>query len=292
MTNPIRTIGLFGKYGDDNIGDRINELAGFLLDRGLKVVIESGTAERFQILGCTNLPLDEIGTEIDLAIIIGGDGTLLNVARSIVVHDVPMVGVNLGRLGFLTDISPSEMVEEIGKILDGDYELEHRTLLVADVMRAGKIIHSSRAFNDVIVNKGNLARLIDFETYIDGEFVNSMRADGIIVATPTGSTAYALSAGGPILHPSLAAMVLVPICPHTLSDRPIVISDSSVAEIVITVLGGQQAYLTFDGQASFSLQEQDHVFVRKMEMPISLIHPSDRNHYSVLRAKLHWGEKL
>ncbi|MDH5649691.1 MAG: NAD kinase, partial [Gammaproteobacteria bacterium] len=152
--------------------------------------------------------------------------------------------------------------------------------------------HISRALNDVVVNKGELARLIEFETFIDGEFVNSMRADGIIVATPTGSTAYALSAGGPILQPTLPAIGLVPICPHTLSDRPIMVNNSCVIEIVMTELEKQQAYLTFDGQATFLLKDHDHIYVRKMDIPIELMHPSGRNHYSVLRAKLHWGEKL
>ncbi|MDH5642506.1 MAG: NAD(+) kinase, partial [Nitrospira sp.] len=161
----------------------------------------------------------------------------------------------------------------------------------AEVMRSGKIVHSANAFNDVIIGKGELSRLIEFETYQDGEFVNSMRADGIILATPTGSTAYAMSAGGPILHPGLPAMVLVPICPHTLSDRPIVVSSDTVIEIVLTE-GNQNAHATFDGQEMFSLNEGDHVFIRRAETPVHLVHPSGRSHYDVLRVKLHWGEKF
>ena len=161
--------------------------------------------------------------EIDLAIVVGGDGTLLHVARHLAASRVPIIGVNLGRLGFLADIPADAMLPEVTRILDGDYHTESRLLLAAEIMRKGKIVYAAQAFNDVIVTKGDLARMIELETYIDGEFVNDMRGDGVIIATPTGSTAYALSAGGPILHPTLPAIVLVPICPHTLSNRPIVV---------------------------------------------------------------------
>ncbi|HJW81844.1 MAG TPA: hypothetical protein VJ396_06320 [Acidiferrobacterales bacterium] len=178
------------------------------------------------------------------------------------------------------------------RILDGDFETEERILLEAEVVRDGKVLHAANAFNDVVINKGQLARLIEFEAWVDGEFVNSTRADGIIVATPTGSTAYALSAGGPILHPTLPAIVLVPICPHTLSDRPLAVSSDSRVEIVMTSTAQQSAHVTLDGQTNFSIQDHDRVRVRRAERPVTLIHPSRRNHYDVLRAKLHWGEQL
>ena len=164
--------------------------------------------------------------------------------------------------------------------------------LNAEIMRGGKIVHTASAFNDVIVTKGELARLIEFETYLDGEFVNSTRGDGAIVASPTGSTAYALSAGGPILHPALPALVLVPICPHTLSNRPIVVSSDSVIEIVITGSPDQQAHVSLDGQSSYALEDNDRIFVRRAEVAVELIHPSGRSHFDVLREKLHWGKKL
>ena len=237
-------------------------------------------------------PLATIGKDIDLAIVVGGDGTILHVARNLAQHGVPLIGVNLGRLGFLTDIPADRMYEELTSILDGDFKTEERILLEAEVVRNGKVLHSANAFNDVVVNKGQLARLIEFETWVDGEFVNSTRADGIIVATPTGSTAYALSAGGPILHPTLPAIVLVPICPHTLSDRPLAVSSNSRIEIVMTSTARQSAHVTLDGQTNFSIQDHDCVRVRRADRAVTLIHPTRRNHYEVLRAKLRWGEKF
>lgn len=269
------------------------QLAEYLLNRQISVVLEDTAADGVRGLpSVTTLPREKIGGHIDLAIVMGGDGTMLNVSCHLAEHDVLIVGVNKGRLGFLTDIPPEAMMQEVERILEGDYETEERFLLSTEVMRAGKIAHSAKAFNDAVITKGELARLIEFEMYLDGEFVHSLRADGIIVATPTGSTAYAMSAGGPILHPTLEAMAIVPICPHTFSDRPLVVSSDSIVEIVIMELVGQRVFLTLDGQAGFSLQDQDHIFVRRLEHTVKLIHPTRRNHYEVLRAKLHWGEKL
>ena len=292
MSKKIKIVGLFGKLGDKTVGEHIHSLSQFLRQRKLSVIVEEITAKLIKQPVDNCLPIEEIGKKIDLAITIGGDGTLLNVARNLVRYKCPLIGVNLGRLGFLTDIPVDHMADEIGKILDGDFESEERFLLDAQIMRTGKIIYTANALNDVIISKGGLARLIEFETYFDGEFVNSMRADGIIVATPTGCTAYALSAGGPILHPTLSAMVLVPICPHTLSDRPIVIKDDSVVEVFLTGDLQQTAQVTFDGQSNFPIQNGDRVYVRRSEITIHMWHPSTRNHYDVLRVKLRWGEKL
>lgn len=292
MGSKFKIIGVFSKLGNPEVSKAVNGLVQFLRDKNYKFVLEQETARSAGLDELDGYTMDEIGKHVDLAVVVGGDGTMLNVGRSVARHNVPLVGVNLGRLGFLTDISADNMTEELENILKGEHEKEDRFLLSAEVMRAGKIVHQSNALNDVIINKGELARLIDFETFINGEFVNSMRADGIIVATPTGSTAYALSAGGPILHPTLPAMELVPICPHTLSDRPIVVSGDCVVEIVMTRLGPTHAHLTLDGQAGFVLSDQDHIFVRKEDEPVRLIHPAGRSHYNVLRAKLHWGEKL
>ena len=291
-TKPIRTIGLFGKYGSKDVGNVIERLCAFVRERGLQVLLEAATAEFMDLPCAESRPIESISKEIDLAMVVGGDGTMLHVARSLARFGVPLIGVNLGRLGFLTDISTEQMYEELTRILDGDFETEERILLEAEVVRDGKVLHAANAFNDVVINKGQLARLIEFETWLDGEFVNSTRADGIIVATPTGSTAYALSAGGPILHPTLPAIVLVPICPHTLSDRPLAVSSDSRVEIVMTSTAQQNAHVTLDGQTNFSIHDNDRVRVRRAELPVTLIHPSRRNHYDVLRAKLHWGEKL
>lgn len=292
MNKKIKTVGLFGKYRDASIGEQIMRLAEFLRQRKLNILIDEATADRIGKPVGPGRARATIGGEIDLAIVIGGDGTLLNVARSLAPHRVPIIGVNLGRLGFLADIQPNEMIAEIGKILDGDFQTEHRLLLHAEIMRKGKIVHTANAFNDVVVSKGELARLIELETYLDGEFVNSTRGDGIIVASPTGSTAYALSAGGPILHPTLPAIILVPICPHTLSNRPIVVGAASIVEVAIVGAANQRAHVTFDGQSTFSLEDNDRVYVRRAEIDVELIHPSGRSHFEVLRIKLHWGKKL
>ncbi len=289
MAQEIKTIGIFGKYGDKSIGGEIQRLIDFLASRKLKIIVEQDTAKLIVPSTLPVKPMVEIGKAIDLAIVVGGDGTLLNVARHLAADDTSMVGVNQGRLGFLSDIPPDRMVDDIGRILDGDFQIEERFLLNTEVMRTGKIVYQSKAFNDVIIHKGELARLIEFETYQGGEFVNSMRADGIIIATPTGSTAYALSAGGPILHPTLSAMVLVPICPHTLSDRPIVVGNENVIEILMIGATSKHARVSFDGQANFRLEENDRIFIRRAYKPIKLIHPPNRSHYGVLRAKLNWG---
>jgi NAD+ kinase len=205
------------------------------------------------------------------------------------VNAVPLIGINLGRLGFLTDIPAENMIEAIGKILAGESETEERFMLSAEIMRAGKIISANVAFNDVTIGKGGLSRMIELEVFDDGEFVHSIRGDGIIVATPTGSTAYAMSAGGPILHPELQAIALVPICPHTLSNRPIVVGADSVIEIAVKVVNQQRTCVTFDGQENYALEQQDRVYIRRADTPIHLLHPAGRSHYDVLRAKLHWG---
>lgn len=292
MTTPVKTVGVFGKYGSRAAGGEIRRLTDLLRARKLNVILEDDTATLLDSPVAARRSLGEIGQEIDVAIVIGGDGTLLNVARHLADFEVPLIGVNLGRLGFLTDIPAENMIAELSRILDGDYQAEERCLLSADIVRNEETVHAAKAFNDVIVNKGELARLIEFETYLDGSFVNSMLADGIIVATPTGSTAYALSAGGPLLHPTLGAIVLVPICPHTLSDRPIVVSSDSVVEIVMTGTRNQRANVTFDGQVHYPLQEHDRISVRRAPKAVRLWHPTGRNHFDVLRAKLQWGGKF
>lgn len=291
MSAPFSTVAIFGKYKDPSVGDVINALTRFLQKRGLKVVLGEATATTIADPLAEARSLVEIEREVDLGIVVGGDGTMLNVARCLADHRIPLLGVNLGRLGFLTDVPANQMTEEIGRILDGDYAQEERFLLAAEIVRKGKKVHGFRAFNDVILGKGRLSRLIEFETFVGGEFVNRVRADGIIVATPTGSTAYALSAGGPILNPTLAAIVLVPICPHTLSDRPLVVNSDQTIEISVT---GQDraAHVTFDGQANYTLEKHDRIYVRRAQTPVTLIRPSARSHYAVLRAKLRWGEQL
>ncbi len=289
--SPIKVVGLFGKYQDDTVGTPLLRLARFLQGRGLSTIADENTARILPEAVGPAMPLEQLGKQVDLAIVVGGDGTLLHVGRSLAPYGVPVIGVNQGRLGFLTDIPLANMEREVGKILDGEYQAEQRLLLQADIERGGKTVQSARAFNDVIITKGSVARLIEYETYIGGQFVNSARGDGIIIATPTGSTAYAMSAGGPILHPTLPALALVPICPHTLSNRPIVVSSDAVIQIVLVGPMAGHAYVTFDGQLNYNLEERDRIHVRRAEHAVELLHPLARNHYDVLREKLGWGTK-
>jgi NAD+ kinase len=293
MGKPFRTVGLIGKLRDPSVAGRLNQLSQYLESRKLKVLIEAATAESIGLPTAGARPIEKLSAEIDLAIVIGGDGTILRALRQFAKHGVPTIGINLGRVGFLADISADEMLDEIGKILDGHGEVVPRMLLEAQVVRKGSVVHTALALNDVVITKGELARLIEFETWLGGEFVSSARADGIIVATPTGSTAYALSAGGPILYPNLPAIALVPICPHTLSHRPLVVSAESVVEIVLTgTAPGQHAHVSFDGQTTVALEDNDRVQVKKAGVQAELLHPAGRSHFDVLRTKLHWGRKL
>jgi NAD+ kinase len=225
----------------------------------------------------------------DIAIVVGGDGTLLDVARTVAPLGIPIAGVNLGRLGFLVDIQREEMHTILQHILRGQYREERRIMLRAEIFRGDQSIHQSEALNDIVVSKGELARLIEFETLVDEYHVNTARADGIIIATPTGSTAYALSANGPILHPTLEAIALVPICPHTLSNRPLVIDSASTVRIRMLDSGKQNSYVSFDGQSSISLLDGDFVDVSMAEHRVRLLRPLEHSHYDVLRAKLGWG---
>ena len=286
------TIGLLGKYGDPHVGETLRVLHTHLRARGVQVLLDEGTAHTYPGHGMETASRQSIGTRCDLAMVVGGDGTLLNAARALAEYGIPLAGVNLGRLGFLADISPEMMIERMEEILRGHYLLEERCLISSTIERNGGKINTSTAFNDAVVHKWNMARMLEFETYINGQFVNSQRADGLIVATPTGSTAYALSGGGPILHPTLNALALVPICPHTLSNRPIVVNGDSRITVVIVECHRDRAQLTCDGQINFGLLEGDHIHIHKPGLPVRLIHPADHDHYQILRAKLRWGEKL
>ena len=290
MTRTFQTIALIGKYNSPEIGDSLLRLAAFLEGRHHAVIIERETAACIHATGYETASLDEIGERADLAVVLGGDGTMLNIARSLHVYDVPLVGVNQGRLGFLTDVSVDTMLETLEEILDGDYLSQERFLLTVTIRRQGENVFEACAFNDAVVSKGATARLIELEVFVDGQFVYSQRSDGLIVATPTGSTAYALSSGGPILHPTLEAVVLVPICPHTLSNRPIAVNSESTVEILLIRADDDRVH--FDGQRHFDLLENDWVIVRRSKQTIRLLHPFGHSYYDMLRQKLHWGEKL
>lgn len=292
MTKPFTTVGIIGRYGDANMSSTVLELGEFLQRRGLHVLLDEGTAEvireqKFEIANRTT-----ISKRCDLVVVIGGDGTLLNAARTLSNYGGALLGINRGRLGFLTDISPANMGERLDEILLGKYIWEDRFLLHTHIEREGQNISESSAFNDVVVHKWDVARMIEFKTYINDQYVNTMRSDGLIVSTPTGSTAYALSGGGPILHPAVHAIVLVPICPHTMSNRPIVVDAKSVIRIEVSDNTRSPAQITCDGQINLGLVSGDRVVIRQKEHPVRLIHPSDHNYFEILRAKLHWSERL
>jgi len=286
----IRSVGIFAKPHRERIGSKMPELVRWLRGQGIEVFCDRFAAE-FAGGGAAGLAQEELMARIELLVVLGGDGTLLTAAHAASEHDVPILPVNFGNLGFLTTVALDELYVTLEQVLAGECETWSHMMLEVEVSRDGRPIEQRRGLNDAVLTKGLPAHMIDFELLVDDVFVCSFRADGIIFSTPTGSTAYSLSAGGPILHPSLGAIVIVPICPHTLSDRPIVVSSDSVIEVVLTG-GNQNVHATFDGQEMFSLNDNDHVFIRRSETPVKLIHPSGRSHYDVLRAKLHWGEKF
>ncbi len=290
MTKHFKTIGIIGRYGDPGISPTIIEVSEYVQKLGLQVLLDEGTAELIRGHKLEVASRQNIGRRCDLVIVVGGDGTLLNAARSLAEYGVSMLGVNRGRLGFLTDISPAQIGERLDEILHGKYAPEERLLLRTYIEREGQNISESCAFNDVVVHKWDVARMIEFRTYINDQYVNTMRSDGLIVATPTGSTAYSLSGGGPILHPALQAMVLVPICPHTMSNRPIVVDAASVIRIEVSDRTRSPAQITCDGQINLGLVSGDHIIIRREEKPVRLIHPLDHNYFDVLRAKLRWSE--
>ncbi len=290
--NKFKTVGLIGRYSDANVGEMLKQVRDQLQQRQINVLLDEGTATLVPDMQLDTVSREELGKQSDLIIVIGGDGTLLNAARSLANHEPPLLGVNLGRLGFLTDITPDRLQQTLDRILDGHYREERRFLLHAAIMRDGAMISESYAFNDVVVHKWDIARMIEIETYIDGHFVSTMRADGLIVSTPTGSTAYALSGGGPIIQPCLDAVELVPICPHTMSYRPIVVAANSHIEVVVTDNNQPQAQVTCDGQFNLGLMAGDHVSIEKHANEVTLIHPENYDYFKVLRTKLHWGKRL
>jgi NAD+ kinase len=280
-------IALIGKLRSAEIAASLRELTQFLQKRGCEVLLEQETAAE---LGVRGLDYDALGRRSDLAIVIGGDGTMLAAARNLVRHHVPVVGVNQGRVGFMTDIGHQHMQAGIGAILDGKGTLEERTLLDAEILRGGKAVLRTLALNEAVLGKGAEARLIEFELSLDGEYVYTLRADGVIVATPTGSTAYAMSAQGPILHPSVPALALVPLNPHTLSARPVSVSDRSVIEIALTRAVDARAH--FDGFALTDMAEGDRLVLKRSADTARFVHPPGYRYFATLREKLRWSEVL
>jgi len=289
MPPAFKTVAVIGRYNTAEIADSLLGLAMLLQQRGCIVLIEKKTAANIGKNGFSIGDYAAIGESADLAIVLGGDGSMLSAARHLAAYGVPLVGVNQGRLGFMTDIAFSGMWETIEVLLSGRYTIEERIMLEAQVLRGQEEVFSTQALNDIVVNKGATGRMIEFLVHIDGQFVYDLRSDGIIVATPTGSTAYALSSNGPILQPNVPGIALVPVCPHTLSNRPITVSDQCVIEITIKqrAIG---ASLHFDGQPHSELAVDDKVIVRRAAHSIRFVHPPGYSYYAMLREKLHWSE--
>lgn len=288
MSAHFRSVALIGKYQSADVAESVFAIANHLRQRGLVVWIEQGTAS--SIGGAADFTVasyEEIGSRAELAVVIGGDGTMLNAARRLAEHQVPLVGVNLGRLGFLTDVARSDALQRLEEIVHGRFSEESRFMLDAEVLRSGERVFQTLALNDVVVNKGDLGRMIEFDLSIDGEFVYTQRSDGMIISTPTGSTAYALSANGPILHPGVGGIALVPLCPHALTARPVTLPDT--CRIEIRLLPPHDASIHFDGQARFDARAGDCVRLGRSPLAVRLLHPEGYNYYAMLREKLHWS---
>ncbi|GHT89739.1 NAD kinase [Betaproteobacteria bacterium] len=288
-----RTIAIIGKYQSRKASDAVVALAEHLSDRGVSVFIERETAEnmerpdelsRWMVCGFL-----DIGAHADMAIVVGGDGTMLNAARRLARYNVPLVGVNQGRLGFMTDIAREDLLGAMDLLLDGQFKPESRMLLDAEIIRSKREIANNLALNDIVIDKGAIGRMIEYELFIDGEFISKQRADGLIVSTPTGSTAYALSAGGPILHPALTGIALVPLCPHALTNRPVLVDNHVEIEIIVT--HADDARVHFDGQVTLNLNRGDTIRLHRSEYSICFLHPPGYSYFAMLRQKLHWGER-
>ena len=293
MSTRFRHAALVGKFSSGSIREELGAIARFLVGRGLSVSIEAETARNTGIEGFPALDAEALCADCDIAVVLGGDGTMLGIARRLARHGTPLVGINQGRLGFMTDISLAELRETLPAMLAGDYEEEHRGMLQGKVKRPAaddtlEVIHESFAVNDVVVSRGATAGMVELRVEVQPHFLTNFRADGLILASPTGSTAYALSAGGPVLHPDIAGWVMVPIAPHPLSNRPIVLPDSG--EVRIEIVAGRDAIVNFDHQGLASLLHGDRVCVRRSEHRIRMLHPRGWSYYATLRRKLHWNE--
>jgi NAD+ kinase len=295
MTPRFRRVALIGKYqasgarSQAGSGDDVMEgIGAFLEAQGCEVVVEATHVDATEKTRYAALTVDEIGERCDLGLVVGGDGTMLGIGRHLAPHGVPLIGINRGRLGFITDISLDNYQSTLIPMLAGEYEEDHRSLMHAQVMRDGASVFDALAMNDVVVNRGATSGMVELRVEVDGHFVANQRADGLIVASPTGSTAYALSAGGPLLHPAVPGWVLVPIAPHTLSNRPILLPDAD--EVSIEVVGGRDASANFDMQSLASLAIGDRVVVRRSEFRVRFLHPRGWSYFDTLRKKLHWNE--
>ncbi len=292
MAQLYKTIGLIGKPHHEGASNTIEALHKYLIEQNYQVVVEKTVANSLTIANMASHTLTEIGELADLAIVVGGDGYMLGAARVLACYDIGVLGVNRGNLGFLTDLSPDDVFQPLEKILAGESRSEQRFIIEAEVYRHGKLKSSNSAVNEAVLHAGKVANMIEFEVYIDESFMFSQRSDGLIVSTPTGSTAYSMSAGGPILTPNLNALSLVPMFPHTLTSRPIVVDGNSEIKLVLANENYENLQVSCDGHVILSVMPGDEVIIKKSENTLRLIHPLDHDYFNVLRQKLSWGNKL
>lgn len=295
MKSQFRQVALIGKYQAVSSGatgassrQALERIGHFLMDQGCEVVVEAETAANMGLGGYPTLDVPGIGKACDVCVVVGGDGTMLGIGRQMAQYGVPLIGINQGRLGFITDIPLDNFQATLQPMLAGAYEEDHRSLMQARVMRGGHCVFSALAMNDVVVNRGATAGMVELRVEVDGHFVANQRADGLIIATPTGSTAYSLSAGGPLMHPSIPGWVLVPIAPHTLSNRPIVLPN--VSEVAIEIVAGRDASANFDMQSLATLMHGDRIVVTRSQYQVRFLHPKGWTYFDTLRRKLHWNE--
>ena len=288
----FRNIGIIGRMGSARVLETIRRLKRYLIGRHLHVILEETIAEMLPGHNLQTSSRKLLGEVCDLVIVVGGDGSMLGAARALAQHGVPVLGINRGSLGFLTDILPEQLESQISEVLAGHYTVEQRFLLETEVRRNGVPIGQGDALNDVVLHPGKSTRMIEFELFIDGQFVYSLKADGLIIATPTGSTAYALSAGGPIMHPRLDAIVIVPMYPHTLSSRPIVVDADSELKVVVSEDMTIYPLVSWDGQNHVTCAPGDTLHIQRKPQKLRLLHPLDHNFYTVCRDKLGWGSRL
>lgn len=288
----FKRIGLVGRLGHEATVDSLKRLVALLQHRGRDIILDEKTASLLPESGLTVHSRERLSGECDLVVVVGGDGSMLNVAHIMASHHVPVLGVNRGRLGFLTDILPDELEERMDQVLSGRYSEDNRFLIEFEVRRGEQLLSGGCALNDVVLHPGTAAQMIEFELFIDEHFVNSQQSDGLIVATPTGSTAYSLSAGGPIMHPSLNALVLVPMYPHSLSSRPLVIDADHSIRVRVVQQRDIVPLVSCDGAVQFHTEPGDEIIIHRKPGPLRLIHPPDHNYYQTCRSKLGWGNRL
>jgi NAD+ kinase len=287
MPRQFKTVALWGRLGERSVMEPARQVLSYLRKRGITVLASITSDPSRELEDAEHVDEREAAKRADLVIAIGGDGTLLHAARNVAARDVPLVGINRGRLGFLTDVTPEHLREALGAILAGKYLAERRLTLAAQLGKRAK--GSLFALNDIVLQKGDTGRLLDFTTEVDNVYVNTHRGDGLIVATPTGSTAYALSCGGPIIQPNVDALVMVPICPHTLSDRPLVLPSSSEIRVTLDNAGGSEAHVVCDGESLARMAAGDVLTISLAKQSVTLLHPREYNYYELLRSKLNWG---